>query len=1038
MELRVLGIVEVEIDGRIVDLGNGKERAIIAALGMAAGRPVTAELLTEQVWDGAVPTRSTLHANISRLRRKLARHTAERLIVEHSGAYLLAIDPGAVDWLRFQRLHSRSRALFDAGDADGALPLLDEALGLWRGEALTGLTGGWAEARRISMRNARAAAMALWAEISLRDPADDLTTVLSEFVAEHPTDERLAGHLMRALHAAGHTSDALATFHQFKDRIGRAQGLSPGRGLRRLYENLLAADGATPARGTVPALRPQTDNLHPDIADFTDRRTEVGLLTAPEAHRGVRVLHGLPGVGKTALALHTAHRLRSAFDTRLYLDLRGHHQSRLPPAEALQELLAMLGVPAHALPHSLEQRAALWRDRIAERRTLLVLDDATTAEQVRPLLPGAPESLVLLTSRRRLSSLDGARHLLLEPPARSEAAQLFTAVSGRDHSTESGAVATLVKLCDRLPLALRLTATWLRNHPAWSLSDLCRRLTGTGSLLRGFPESVGQSLAAVLALALDDLSPQARGTVLHLATLPEGEITLQAASALTALEPAACETALEELMDYHLLQETSPHRYRLVGLMGVFAREHAGELAPAHRRAAHHRLLEYYLSACTAADRALSPDRARMHPRLLHRFEPPAFDGSTEAARWLNAERSTLLATITWAYREEGLDEYAARLTHAAAEFLHTYGPWESTLPLHHSAVEVWHSREDRDALAHACIDHGRHLLQLHRSEGALNAVRQARDHWLALGDAHGQAIAAHHLGLVHARAGRYSRARPHLLEALRLYRSCGRTEGLASCLNHCGICDDELGDLDGATDRFTEALGLADGAGDLLLIANVRLNLARVYRTTGRHRESLRLLTEALHLFRRLDDRRKEASALNNLGEIHSYKGLHQQALAYRLQALKMQREMGDHENEIKALIGAGNAHLGLDSPATALEHFRRAKDLVTRHGGPDVHTTALGGLATAHAELGDDERAESLFAEALTIAEEAELPVERLDILLKQVRHFLVRKQTRDARASLERARSLGSRMQDPQRAAEVEVLAEALARHESDEAG
>ncbi|PSK99092.1 DNA-binding SARP family transcriptional activator [Murinocardiopsis flavida] len=1035
MELRVLGSVGVSIAGNRVDLGSGKEIALVAALGIARGRFVSAGQLADQVWDGETPGKTTFQGTVSRVRKKLAEHDGERRIIEQGGAYRLEIRPEDIDWHRFQSAVTDSEALVRNGSEDAALTTLGDALALWQGDPLTGTGGVWADSWREMMRTARASAMARWAEVSTRiRPTEDVSGTIGEFVAIFPFDERLNRCLMQALHAADRTTEALAAYRRYARNLARRFGTDPGPRVVQEYERM--REGARAEPGS-PAPRPvdaplQRDNLAHDIADFTDRTQELAHFAAASHCRfGVHVLNGRRGVGKSTLAVHAAHQIRSQFpDARFYLDLRGDQEdAHLEPLEALQELLAMNGVTGSAVPSGLDQRAALWRDQVCDKRMLLVLDHAKSPEQVRPLLPGAPKSMVLVTADRSLNGLHGIQNIRLLPPEVVEAEKLLSAVSGRDRSEGPDEIRTLVELCDRLPFALRLLGTWLRKHPTWTLAMVRDRLMEAGDLIRGLPE-VGAKLEAVLTLATKGVTPEARALLLYVGTHPDGRFSLGAAAALVGLETDECEPLLEELLDCHLIEETRPYRYRIDGLVATFAGLTAAREIPGPDvRAAHVRLVEYYLCACRAADRLFEPGGIRMPIRTLNDFRPLRFADTAAVAAWFIAERPTLLSVANWAFDHRHLAVYGARLTHAMAAMIGTYGPLEAALRLHAESVRVWRDRIDHAALAHALIDQARGYNRVSQGDAALACVREAARLWEGMSDSQGEAIATEQIGLAFGMSERLREARPYLQRAVLLHRNGLSPPALANCLHNLAICDQKLGDLNGAAEKFTEAQELYQAYGDLGGTASVYTSRAGAFHESGRYREAIVLLEKALALSREIQDRSLEATIQGNFGEICDSRHAFRQALRYYARALRLWREDGNRREELWSLIGVGKSYRALGVPRKAVDYFEAARRLVARFAGSESEAIVLTYLGEAYADLGEDDRSVALIGDAHEIAVVEELPIPEIKALLALGRYHWGRGRGDTAYPLLKEAETLGATVQAPTEMADVKWLLDAI---------
>ncbi|MBE8520472.1 TIR domain-containing protein [Amycolatopsis sp. H6(2020)] len=500
----LLGEVSVRVDGQRVDLGPSRQRCVLAALAVDAGRLVPADRLVERVWGADTPRRgrAVLHSYISRLRTAFA---GALEVVHRSDGYMLVVQQAdqTVDLLRFRALRDQAR---HADDDTRRVALLSEALALWRGEPLTGVSGQWVDSERDQWQQEREAAEQDLIEVQLRlGHGEELTTQLSVQTARHPLDERVAGQYMLALHRAGRTADALACYRQLRERLVEELGTDPGAALQDLHQRILDADPTlTPSpvvSGGAKTGTPVPLQLPAPPRWFSGRGSELArldeALTAepdegPSVSRAaaavvISAIGGAGGIGKTWLALEWAHQHAEQFpDGQLFVDLYGFSPTEEPmaPGVAVRGFLDALGVDPGRIPTDLDAQAALYRSLVAGKRMLIVLDNAATTEQVVPLLPGSPTCTVLITSRTRLASLmdrHSARHLQLDVLTHDEARALLAARLGADRvAAEPGAVDELVALCGGYPLALSITARHAATRPDVPLTEIAAELRELG------------------------------------------------------------------------------------------------------------------------------------------------------------------------------------------------------------------------------------------------------------------------------------------------------------------------------------------------------------------------------------------------------------------------------------------------------------------------------------------------------------------------------------------------------------------------------
>jgi DNA-binding SARP family transcriptional activator len=486
--LRVLGPVQMWVAGRPIDLGPAKQRTLFAALLVNADQPVSVDTMIDLLWDAPpAGARSGVYSYVTRLRRVLARASAAEdepiRLVNGAGGYLLDVDSDRVDLHRFRQLVARAREGVDPPERRAAL--LDEAVDLWQGPALVDLTGGWAARMRETLAQQRLDAVLLWARNQLNQGS--VTAVigsLRDMAAEHPLIEPLAALLIQALCSAGRTAEALDWYAQFRRRLVDELGSEPNAELRRLHQAMLTGEMDRPAVIVRPVSPPVPAQLPLDVYGFVGRKSELIHLDAimDKAREQpttmiVSAVSGPAGVGKTALVVHWAHQVAGRFpDGQLYVNLGGNPGTPTAPAEALRGFLEALAVPPEHLPTTVDAQAALYRSLLAGRRMLVLLDNATSVEQVRPLLPGAAGCLAVVTSRDRLTGLvasDGAQLLTLDVLSRAHSRRLLAYRIGPARvAAEPHAVDDIVAGCAGLPLALANVAAEAAANPSLPLATL--------------------------------------------------------------------------------------------------------------------------------------------------------------------------------------------------------------------------------------------------------------------------------------------------------------------------------------------------------------------------------------------------------------------------------------------------------------------------------------------------------------------------------------------------------------------------------------
>ncbi|HEU4423406.1 MAG TPA: BTAD domain-containing putative transcriptional regulator, partial [Pilimelia sp.] len=568
--------------------GRSRQERTLAALLLDANQIVPVGRLVDAVWDDEPPrtARKLIQNSVSALRQQLA-GSAE--VVSSSAGYLLRVPDGQLDLTIFEEATARARRSAAAGDAASAVEDLRTALALWRGPALAGLTGRVIEARAASLDEARIAAIeeCLTQELTL-GRHHEVAGELSAAVTDHPLRERLVGLLMLALHRSGRRAEALMAFQQLRARLAEELGLDPGAELCRLHEAVLRADPTLdpvpPAALGAPTAAPVPAQLPADVPDFTGRDDHLKQLDKLATDPGtvttvvVTAISGTAGVGKTALAVHWAHRVSDRFgDGQLYVNLRGFDPSGsvMDPAEAIRGFLQALAVPPESIPGSLAAQVGLYRSLLAGRRMLIMLDNARDAEQVRPLLPGTPGCLVVVTSRAQLPGLvtAGAHPLTLDLLAPAEARDLLTRRLGADRlAADPDAVDEIITRCARLPLALTVVAARAAYSPSFRLATIAAELRHTRGGLDAFDSGdTATDVRAVFSWSYRALSPDAARLFRLLGIHPGPDISTPAAASLAGIPPDQARPLLAELARAHLITEHRPGRYAFHDLMRAYA-----------------------------------------------------------------------------------------------------------------------------------------------------------------------------------------------------------------------------------------------------------------------------------------------------------------------------------------------------------------------------------------------------------------------------------------------------------------------------------
>jgi tetratricopeptide (TPR) repeat protein len=716
-----------------------------------------------------------------------------------------------------------------------------------------------------------------------------------------------------------------------------------------------AVDGGAPAAGLpaapeLPGGRGRND-LPPDVPVLVGREAELEVLLGAGDPGGCAfvAVDGMGGVGKTALAVHAAHRLADRYpDAALFVSLHGHSSSRRPVTalHALGVLLRALGVDGSHLPARLDERAALWRATAAGRRMLVLLDDAIDARQVRPLIASSRGCLTIVTSRRRLSSVDWTRCLSLDVLGADRAGALFAERAGELRATqEQSAVREVVRLCGGLPLALCAAGARVRHRPTWTVRDLAERL---GDEQRRLSElSVGErSIAGSLRLSYDHLSAAQQRALRLLAILPGDEFGAPACAAAAGIEVAEAEADLEELVDVHLVQSGRPGRYRLHDLVRQFARA----LSPAGSDPAGEpvgRLLDFHLAMAVATVDLLDAQRRRFEPVLRHRIGPRDALPATaqEAAAWLDLERANLVEAVRWAY-EHGKLRLCWQLACALWPYFHFGKYTDDWFATHRYALRA--AAELADPRAEAMIHEqlGVAYWMANRDAEAARHNRLALTLHRRAEDDRGQGAVLGMLGRIAARAGDDAEALRQFEASLALLRRVGDDVEEAHVLNSMAILRYRMGDADASSATFGAALLLFRAVGDERSEARVLANIGYLHLTAHRYAEALELLQRALRLRERLIDRRP-SELLKNLAMALRGLGRLEEALRHQQEALAATLRLDDPRELAGALNDLAETLCSLERPDEARARYREALAAARRCDDEAQQARARDGLA-------------------------------------------------------------------------------------------
>jgi DNA-binding SARP family transcriptional activator/tetratricopeptide (TPR) repeat protein len=990
LEFGLLGPLLVRAGGTTLPVTQASPRAVLAALLLNAGRPVSADDLTETLWGGEPPPSApvSLRNYVMRLRRSLG-PAAARIRTQPPG-YLITVQPGELDLARFEDLLESARIAARSGSWEAAAGHAGAALGIWRGEPLADVASDALAMREVPrLTELRLQAVEISADARLRlGRHAEVVGELERVAAAHPLRERLSGLLMLGLNGDGRRADALEVYQHVRRVLVSELGLEPGAELRELQQRILTGDtagGHLPAvAGRVPAVVAAGGHARavprelPGVArDFVGRDRELSALSgllertvgAMPGTVVISAIGGTAGVGKTALAVQWAHREADRFpDGQLYVNLHGYGpREPVPAAEALAGVLHSLGVPRHEVPAGTDERAARYRSMLAGRRMLIVLDNARASAQVRPLLPGTPGCMTVVTSRDSLTGLaarDGAVRLDLDllPPA--DAITLLQLLIGGRSVADLAATQALAEACCRLPLALRVAAELAAVRPQVPLGDLVTELADQGRRLDLLDAGGDQisSPRAVFSWSYRHLDAAA-ARMFRLAGLnPSHDFDRYAAAALAGCTPSTADQLLGALARAHLIQLAGTGRYSMHDLLRGYARELAEVTeAEPERRAAVTGLLDYYVQAASEATDLAFP--AERHRRPIGQSGgtqaaiPPM--ANQDAARgWLDAELGCMIAAAAHA-AGAGWPGHVTRLSAILTGYLDTDGRFTEARALHQYAVQAARGLGDLAAEADALMGLGNADWQQGRYREALASYERALALARRAGYESGQARALNFLGSTALRMGQHPDAASRFEQALALFRSAGERSGAAYALSNLGVCNLRLGQHHLAAYNQANALQLFRELGDRHGEAQVFRALGLIDLRRNRCQRAADSLQRSLALARELGDRMDEAFTLVHLGLTRSRQGDHHEATSQLQQALAAFRELGARSGETHALNALGEVSLAMGRAADALSHHTGALDLARQAGEKREQARAHDGLGNAHEALGDQARA-------------------------------------------------------------------------------
>ncbi|MBF8191947.1 tetratricopeptide repeat protein [Nonomuraea sp. K274] len=972
LRFAVLGPVRAWRDGRELDLGTPLQRSILGMLLLREGHAVTPNEVIDAVWGEDAPPRAlgALRTYVSRLRTVLepdrpARSRPE-LLTSIGRGYALRLSDHSLDLTGFERGVQEAETARRAGRLAEAARALRGALALFEGEPLAGAVGPYAEHQRDRLIERRITVIETLMDVDLE--LGNHAKVVSELIAltaDHPLRERLRAQLMLAYYRCGRQGDALNVFTETREALIDELGIEPGPELAALHQRILAADPTlaavhVPAAGEEPPDAeeppptielPRPAQLPAAVNDFTGRREPAVRLrsmlssqSTQSSSEGVPLvaISGIGGVGKTALAVHVAHAADDLFpDGQLYADLRGFTDEATAPESALGGFLRALGIPPDVIPDGLQERSALYRSILADRRILVLLDNARDAEQVSPLLPGSPGCAAIVTSRVKLADLPSAKLVDLDVMEPDEALSLFSSVAGPERvAAEHGAAMDVVAACGFLPLAVRIVAARLAARPSWTVASLVPRLADEQRRLDEM--RVGNlAVEATFALGYGQLEA-AQARAFRLLSLPNGpDISSGAAAAVLSMGAFEAEEVLESLVDASLLEAHAPGRYRFHDLLKLFARRALDRTErPQARTLALRRLLGFYLASAQSAHR-LAYEGSMIPDNLVVVGNGRTFGSVDEAVAWLISEGDSLFATIN----------QAAAAVRTAEQLLPAADLLVAMEPLLESGTHTREFDQSTRAVLAAAQGAGdqagelRARYVLGRVLFAGNRLKEAEDHFRTVYDLSqartdeiltGEVLNA--LAVVVGRQRRHTEALSWYDAAMRFYRENGVPAGEALVLSYSAREHLGLGHPEDAIAAAEKGLAIFTEIGSGAGTARARYHLGIVLSRVGRLTEAVHHHAECLAFFRASKQRVWEQRVCSRLAETFIAAERYPDAVRHAEQALVVSREIGHPYGEALSLTVLGKALRGLGDATRSVDCLRRAFEIFGRLGAPEA----------------------------------------------------------------------------------------------------
>jgi DNA-binding SARP family transcriptional activator len=982
MKFLILGPLEVQMSGGPVRVGGQRQHKLLALLLLNVNRTVSTERVIMELWESPPDSvRQQIHNAVGKLRRTLVRAPGDPRITTTDVGYRLETPEESIDLYEFRHRVRQAGEAESAGLLESAVLHLRASLDLWRGTALLGLDSPTIASAAAKLNEERLTAIESMMSIRLRvGQWHSIIGELRELVAQHPFRESLRGYLMVALSRSGRQAEALAAYDEGRELLADELGLDPGTELRSLHADILkgitepantAHDGfeadespktiqpaaAAFARSAdVDAQLSGKCYLPNDTGDFSGRSAELVQLLAQAQQKSstalvISAIDGMGGVGKTTLAVRFAHSVAADYpDGQYFIDLRGFTSGVGPvtSAEALDSLLRDSGIPPEIIPLGVDARLAMWRARSAGMRALIVFDNVADATQVRPLLPGTAGTLVLITSRRKLTALEGTAPLSLDVLPLDEALALFTRIVGTERTAERAAVTAAVELCGRLPLAIRIAAARLRDRRSWTVAHLVERLEDQAQRSRLLVAG-DRNVMTVLKMSYRYLGPQQQRLFRLLSLHPGTDFDAYAAAALAGLDLEDAENMLETLLDDNLLRQDVVGRYYFHDLVRDCARELCRELDDKEfQHKALQLLFDYYLCSghvwCKGMVGAIYAAEPKVDalPKWIR-----LGTSELDSLGILHAEYGNIAAIIRYAH-EHGWHSHAWQLAGIVQPYLKLRNYSENARQLFEWALQS--ARADHDVEGESvCLNC---MVAVCREHGSIDEAQEYLDQAIRLNKAAGNSDRETglliHQGTLHMRSEKYQEAYDSFRTAERM--SMGRSDDKRKAViaNNLGVICRVLGRFDQSFSYFHEAMELARSARDSTnFVTLIRWNMAMVHHLRGEHQEASRGFGEVLDISRRAKHDHGEILALAGLTSTLRSLGDLDTSIEHGRRALNMARELRLHELECEALNALAETTVSLKEFDRAAQIYEQAQHYAREHKQRRYAARALEGLA-------------------------------------------------------------------------------------------